>query len=131
MIVVDASVVIAQLDANDANHRAAGELFTELADHDLGASTITLAEVLVQPARSGRAEAARTALEVLGIEELAFGSGAASSLATLRAETKLKLPDCCVLLAARSAADRTLATFDLRLGAVAARLGLRVLPGER
>lgn len=47
-------------------------------------------------------------------------------LASLRAETNLKLPDCCVVLAAEQT-QATLATFDHRLAATAEQRGLAVL----
>jgi predicted nucleic acid-binding protein len=44
-------------------------------------------------------------------------------LAALRVETRLRLHDCCVLLAAQDA-DGTVLTFDDRLEREATRLGL-------
>lgn len=129
MIVIDASVVIGHLDAGDAHHGAAEALLAGFAGEPLGASTVTLAEVLVKPAQAGRLEEAKNALELLAIEALALQADAAPSLAALRAATNLKLPDCCVLLAARTAQASALATFDVRLGAAAAGLGLRVVEG--
>jgi predicted nucleic acid-binding protein len=48
---------------------------------------------------------------------------AAERLAALRVATELKLPDCCVLLAAEDAQARLL-TFDARLAREAGRRGL-------
>lgn len=53
MIVLDASLLIAHLDAGDANHEEAEELLAGTGSARLGASTITLAEILVAPARQG------------------------------------------------------------------------------
>lgn len=50
---------------------------------------------------------------------------APSRLARLRAATTLKMPDCCVLLAADQLAD-AIATFDDRLADVARNHGLAV-----
>lgn len=111
MIVLDASVLIGHLDGRDPHHRRARELLTAHAGSKLGASSISLAETLVGPARSGRLELARDALSQLTVEELSFGKDASARLATLRARTGLKLPDCCVLLAAQ-AHDGILASFD-------------------
>jgi hypothetical protein len=44
---------------------------------------------------------------------------------TLRAETGLKLSDCCVLLAAEGAAATTIITFDDALARESAKLGMR------
>lgn len=126
MIVADASAVIAHLERGDAHHYVAKERLSELADRSLGSSTITLAEVLVGPARAGRLEEARIALGVLKVRELPLGAGAAGDLAALRADTGLKLPDCCVLLAARDASAAGLITFDEQLACTARALGLRV-----
>ena len=49
MIVPDANVLIAYLDAEDAHHYAARELLLTVADDALSMSTFTLAEVLVGP----------------------------------------------------------------------------------
>lgn len=48
---------------------------------------------------------------------------AAVRLASLRATTRLKLPDCCVVLAAQQHAAAVL-TFDGRLAAASERLGV-------
>jgi toxin FitB len=124
VIVVDASVLIAQLDEHDADHEHAHDRLLDLAAHPLCASPITVAEVLVGPARQGRLEDARAALRTLEVTEIPFSDGASTRLAVLRAGTQLKLPDCCVLLAAEDARARSLLTFDDRLSAAASRLGL-------
>jgi hypothetical protein len=48
-------------------------------------------------------------------------------LAMLRAETRLKLPGCCVLLAAEQVCDAQIATFDDRLYGVARQRGFAVI----
>jgi predicted nucleic acid-binding protein len=123
MIVLDASVLIAHLEQQDALHEAATERLLDLAGETFGASSITLAEVLVAPTRAGRLATARTALRTLGVAELALPANAAERLALLRSETALKLPDCCVLLAAE-AANGAVLTFDNRLAREVAQRGL-------
>ncbi len=123
MIVVDASVLIAQLDEGDAQHDRARELLLELASQPLAASPITIAEVLVGPARHDRLDEAQRALRALELSEVPLGPDAAGRLAVLRAGTQLKLPDCCVLLAAQDAAAGQILTFDDRLGAAAGQMG--------
>jgi predicted nucleic acid-binding protein len=123
VIVLDATVLIAHLDAEDAHHEAAEAQLLEVADQVFGASSITIAEVLVAPARAGRLADAKAALRSLGVAELTLPVDAAERLATLRAATELKLPDCCVLLAAEDAQARLL-TFDARLAREAGRRGL-------
>jgi len=122
VIVVDASVLIAHLDERDALHERAVEQLLAAADEPLGCSTLTLAELLVGPARRGRLDDAHAALAALEIEEIPLAAGAAGELATLRAETGLKLPDCCVLLAARDTRATGVLSFDERLAKASARL---------
>lgn len=125
MIVLDASVLIGHLDGRDQHHERARELLIANAESPFGASSISLAETLVGPARSGKLEVARGALGLLAIEELALGADASVRLAAIRAETGLKLPDCCVLLAAKDR-DGAVASFDLDLARSAKDLGLAV-----
>ena len=121
MIVVDASVLVAHLDENDALHDRAVDVLLASAEQPLACSPITLAEVLVGPARAGRLRDARNAITNLGVAEIPLGEGAAARLAELRAETALKLPDCCVLLAADDAQAQAVLTFDDRLARAAER----------
>jgi predicted nucleic acid-binding protein len=123
VIVLDANVLIAHLDQHDALHTRATEHLLDAADQQFGASSITLAEVLVGPTRTGRLSAAQAALRALDVTVLPLPPSAATRLAALRVETALKLPDCCVLLAAQDA-DAAVLTFDDRLDREAARLGL-------
>lgn len=126
MIVLDASLLIAHLDGRDRHHESARDLLRAHAAEPLGASQISIAETLVAPARAGRLEDARRALERLAVRELPFAPGASHRLAALRAETGLKLPDCCVLLAADDQ-RAGVASFDRELRRSAHRLGIPVL----
>ena len=126
MIVLDASVLIGHLDGNDLHHQRARDLLEATGSSPLGASSISLAETLVAPARAGRLDAAREALQRIGIAELEFGADAPARLAKLRADTRCKLPDCCVLLAAQDH-DGTVASFDTDLLKTARALGLAVV----
>ncbi len=123
-------MLIAYLDASDAHHVAAQQLLEE-SDEDLGASVVTLAEVLVGPARLGRIDEAEAVLHEIGIEQLHLPSDAPRRLAELRSSLSLKLPDCCVLLAAEEAGSATaaaVATFDDRLARSATGRSLRIMP---
>lgn len=126
MIVLDASVLIGHLDARDRHHAKATALLEATGAERLGASTITLAEILVAPARAKRLEEAKAALERLGVAELELGKDAPARLAKLRAETGLKLPDCCVLAVARQH-EGSVASFDTGLSKAARKLGLKAL----
>jgi predicted nucleic acid-binding protein len=123
VIVLDASVLIAQLDSGDRHHANAQSLLEANTQEPLGASPITLAETLVSPARAGRLADAETALQQLGVNELTLGENAPGRLAQLRTDTGLKLPDCCVLLTAHDH-DAHVASFDTTLLKAAHKLGL-------
>ena len=123
VIVLDASVLIAVLDDTDAHHRDAVTLLLHTADEDLGANVLTLAEVLVRPARLGRLDEVRAALVDLDVQELPFPSAAAVELARIRATTALRMPDCCVLLSAHHTGGKV-ASFDDRLVMAARGRGL-------
>jgi predicted nucleic acid-binding protein len=101
VIVLDASVLIAHLDERDAHHERASRLLADTGAEPLGASTITLAETLVAPTRTGRLEDVVPALDRLGVAEFPLGDEAPARLARLRVEIGCKLPDCCVLLTAQ------------------------------
>ena len=126
MIVLDASVLIAHLDGTDKHHEKARDLLEVSGGEALGASPITLAETLVSPARAGRLADAEQALRRLGVGELALGEDAPARLATMRVEVGLKMPDCCVLLAAQEHVG-SVASFDSDLLAAARKLGLGVV----
>lgn len=125
MIVLDASALIAQLDSIDTHHQRARKLLLDYSDQQLGASVVTLAEALVSPAHAGRLEQAQNALHELTVKPIELGADAAVSLALLRAETGLRMPDCCVLHAAANTAADTIATFDEQLARVARTRGLK------
>ena len=125
MIVLDASVLIGHLDAADAHHDAATSLLLEATGEALVASPLSLAEVLVGPARVRRLDDAVAALDDLGVSGVDLAEDAPARLAVLRAETGLKLPDCCVLLAAQQV-QGAVATFDRGLTAAARKRGLAI-----
>ena len=126
MIVLDASVLIAFLDREDDHHAAAEQLLTQAIDDDLAVNSLTLAEVLVAPVRDGRLDPVLAALHALDVQELPFPADTALRLAHLRATTGLKMPDCCVLLAAEDAAA-SVASFDERLAQTAEMRNLPVV----
>ncbi len=129
MIVLDASVLIAHLDAADAHHERAGALLLDIADEPLGASPLSLAEVLVGPARAGQLDRATAVLRQLHVTGVRLGEDAPTRLAVLRVGTGLRLPDCCVLLAAEQT-HGAVATFDARLAAAARERGFVVRDPE-
>lgn len=128
MIVVDATVLIAHLDERDAQHAKAVEALLEVAREALGVSPLTVAEVLVGPARQDRLAAGIDAMGQLELQEVPLPADAPTRLATLRATTSLKLPDCCVLLAAQDGQAGAILTFDDRLRREAERLAISAHP---
>lgn len=126
MTVLDASVLIAHLDQDDVHRARAAELIAGLDVGPVPVSVVTLAEVLVGPTRAGVADLVAGALRDLGIRDVPLGPDAAGRLAAMRVSTRLKLPDCCVLLAAEDVGAHEIATFDDRLASAARERGLRV-----
>ena len=125
MIVLDAGVLIAYLGDADVHHLSAINVLSS--DDELGVHVLNLAEVLVQPGRDGHAGEASRRLSNVGVVEIARVPSEAALLATLRVETRLRLPGCCALLAAEVTGS-ALATFDARLARVARERGIEVLP---
>lgn len=126
MIVLDANILIAHLDGDDVHHDLAASLLLEMVGDTLAMSPLTVAEVLVGPARGGQLDRATAALRQLEVVSVPLTDDAPVQLALLRVGTGLKLPDCCVLLAAEQM-HAALATFDDRLSAAAHERGITVL----
>jgi len=74
VIILDASVIIAHFNRNDAHHRSATDLLAESSAEPLAVSAITMAEVLVTPARAGKLEVVTAALCRLGISSVSLDS---------------------------------------------------------
>ena len=87
---------------------------------------LTLAERLVGPARVGREAEALCVIETLGIASVRVTDEQPLALARLRADTPLRMPDCCVLAAALET-GASLATFDATLARVATERGVVVV----
>jgi predicted nucleic acid-binding protein len=98
LIVLDASVVIAHLDPADALHESATSVLLEYATDDLRLPASAYAESLVDPARKGRLDDARAAIEALVLQIVPIDRLVAENAAALRArERGLRLPDALVL----------------------------------
>jgi predicted nucleic acid-binding protein len=129
VIVLDATVLIGHLNPEDTHHSRAAELLAGIdVDESLGASVLTLAEAMTGPARAGERylKIAHHAIQRLEVEEIGWGDDAAVRLARLRATTRLKMPDCCVLAAAEWV-EGGIATFDKALAHAAHEWGMTVL----
>ena len=128
MIALDASVLIAHLNPDDAHHAAATELLLGASPGSMLVHALTIAEVLVGGVRVGRGAAMRDDLYAAGIDVAPHDSDEPLRLAELRASSGLKLPDCSVLDVALHH-HASLATFDRALADTARRRGVPVLPG--
>ena len=117
MIVVDASVLIAWLDDRDAHHRAAIDILAGVDSFIV--HPLTLAEVLVHPARHQRDGKVLTRLEAIGMT-VSSDPLDPVALAHLRAGSRLRMPDC-VVLACAEMHGLPVATFDDALQAAASR----------
>ncbi len=125
-VVLDASVVIGYLTAGDAHGDAAVAILDAEEWVDLIMHPHTLAEVLVLPARHGRTAMALDDLSRIGIGRWQPDEAYPARIATIRADTGLKLADCCPLDAAERLGAR-LATFDRTLARVARERGVEVV----
>ena len=97
-VVLDASVLMAHFDPHDAHHDAATRLLIEMAGQALMAHPLTIAEVLVGPARVNRAVERRQSLREMRVNVIDINIDidieAPIRLAILRAQTGLRMPDC-------------------------------------
>lgn len=121
-VALDANVVIAFLDVDNAQHHMAVELLgLRLAARDtLLIAASAYAEILVQPLRTGVAEQVDHFIEDLRIQVLSIDQSVARQAADLRARhAALRLPDALALAAALHY-RATFLTLDLRLQRIAA-----------
>lgn len=125
MIVLDAGVLIAVEQPDDAHHAAALRFLEANADERFVAGGVSLAESLVHAVNTGDAEDLLEDYELLGIEPLDVWGGSAGAVARIRAETRLRMPDALVIYACeREQAE--LVTTDAALAQAAAARGIRV-----
>lgn len=115
IVVLDASVAIAFLDAADPHHGGAVAALTRLRGNDMVVPASAYAEILVGPARRSRAamDAAREFVTDLAIRVEPIGVDIAERAAILRAAHRaLKLPDALVIAAADALDATHLLTAD-------------------
>jgi len=115
LIVLDASVVIAHLDAADALHASATSVLLEYASDDLRLPASAYAESLVDPARKGRLDDARDAITALQLQIIPVDRLLAERAASLRARARgLRLPDALVLACGEHLTADAIVTADRR-----------------
>jgi predicted nucleic acid-binding protein len=115
LIVLDASVAIAALSADDAHHNAAVNALAGASDDELVLAATTRAEILVGPARAGGKvlSAARDFAD--GCETVPVGAAIADDAAALKADHRgLSLPDAIALVVAEMIDADAVWTFDRR-----------------
>jgi predicted nucleic acid-binding protein len=126
VIVLDAGVLIALVNGNDAHHQWARGFFTDTLHEDLRISALTYAEVLVHPTRANVADTFEQNIRGLQLEICALSANDSRPLAALRSSSPLRMPDAASLhLASRLGAG--LATTDGVLATVAAQHIPRVI----
>jgi len=122
---LDAGAFIALVDSDDAHHDWALDFFIHSTGSELVASALTLAEIMVHPAKNGMAERFADRLSGLHLQVESIDGADSSALAKLRAESGLRMPDVVVLHTALTHAQ-ALATTDESLARQAQTLGLEV-----
>jgi predicted nucleic acid-binding protein len=115
LIVLDASVAIAALTADDAHHDAAVGALASASEDELVLAATTRAEILVGPARVG-GRALKTARDFTdGCETVPVSSAIADDAAGLKARHRaLSLPDAIALVVAETIDADAVWTFDRR-----------------
>lgn len=126
VIVLDANVLIALLSSEDAHHEWALDLFVDYIEDKLVISSLTLAEVMVHPARNGHMDLMLRNISSLGIEVSQFDQAGSINLAYIRARTQLRMPDALVLHTAIEH-NASLATLDAKLALTAQGESLNVI----
>ena len=126
LTVLDASVLIAQLDQADVHHGAAAKMLRERAGDDLRLPASAYSEALVDAARRKSLDRARALTEELAIRVEPITAEAAEEAARLRARHRfLRLPDALVLACANVldadaivTADRSWRRFSKRVSVI-------------
>jgi predicted nucleic acid-binding protein len=115
LIVLDASVAIAALAADDAHHDAAVNALAGASDDELVLAATTRAEILVGPARAGGKTLAAARDFADGCETVPISAAMADDAAALKARHRgLSLPDAIALVIAEMIDADAVWTFDRR-----------------
>ncbi|MDR0365504.1 MAG: type II toxin-antitoxin system VapC family toxin [Bifidobacteriaceae bacterium] len=125
-LVLDASVLIAATEIGDANHTRAQAIMAGAGSDAMVVHPLTLAEVLVGAVRAGAGAAFQQSVATAGVTCLSGDVIGPLEIATVRAESGLKIPDA-VVLATAEALGGSLATLDGALADRAAARGVEVV----
>jgi predicted nucleic acid-binding protein len=125
LIVLDASLAIAALSADDEHHDAAVRALASASGDELVLAATTRAEILVGPARTG-GKALATARDFAdGCETVPVGAVIADDAAALKARHRgLSLPDAIALVIAETIDADAVWTFDRRWREVQQRVAI-------
>jgi predicted nucleic acid-binding protein len=119
LIVLDASVVIAALAADDTHHNASVAALESAGDDELVLAATTRAEILVGPCRAGRERFQLARDFVDGCATVPISVPTADAAAALKAEHRgLSLPDALALVVADALDADAIWTFDRRWAGV-------------
>jgi predicted nucleic acid-binding protein len=126
LIALDASVLIALLDADDRHHQTARAALDAHAEDDLRIPAHTLAEALVHPIRAGKEREARRLIAALEVAVDAVDEPIAVAAAKLRARhgRALRMPDALVIAYADVRKAKRLLTADARWASWSRRIEL-------
>lgn len=115
LIVLDASVAIAALAADDAHHDAASGALAAAGEDEFVLAATTRAEILVGPARVGGPTLAAAQDFVEGCATIPISASLADGAAALKARHRaLSLPDAITLIVAEAIDADAVWTFDRR-----------------
>jgi len=129
VIVLDAGALIALMNDRDAHHEWALQMFIDTVAEELAISALNLAEALVHPTRAGRYREFMDGIQGLDIQVHGVERTDFASLASIRAESGLRMPDSIAMHLAITS-ESVLATTDKALGKAALGASLKVLhPG--
>jgi len=123
VIILDATFLIAFLDEHDPHHRDSKDLIEANFVEGFAVSAVTLAEVLVHPAKAGKEDRALSSIRRLGVKTIGVEPDGGMSIAHLRANHAIRMPDALVLHCALSTGSR-IATSDRGLKTAAHEAGL-------
>ena len=115
LIVLDASVMIAHRERDDAHHVAATAALRSHLDEEIVLPASAYSEILVGPARQGRLKEVREQVVDMALRVEPISAAIAERAATLRAMRRsLRLPDALVLATADELGATSVLTTDAR-----------------
>jgi predicted nucleic acid-binding protein len=127
LVVLDASVVIAFLDPDDALHDGAVQALTDHQHDELVIPASVYAEIMVGPCRKGEeaVAAVESFLADFGVRTADITAAIAQSAARLRSESRsVRLPDALVLASADALAAEVVLTGDESWGRINPRVAV-------